>query len=96
MMKIDSSTVARIAHLARINITDQEAEHTQKSLTQIFNWIQQLDQVDTADVKPLFSAHIKELVQYDDVIQDGNYVDDILSNAPDQAFNMFAVPKVIE
>lgn len=95
-MTIDQSTIARNARLAQINITPDESELFQNSLTQIFGWIQQLDELDTQNVDPLFSVHIHKMPERDDQISDGNCVKAILSNAPEQKFDMFSVPKVID
>lgn len=95
-MTIDQSTIARNAKLAQINITPDESKLFENSLTQIFGWIQQLDELDTQSVDPLFSVHIHAMHQRDDQISDGHYVKAILSNAPEQKFDMFSVPKVID
>ncbi|HEU0180039.1 MAG TPA: Asp-tRNA(Asn)/Glu-tRNA(Gln) amidotransferase subunit GatC, partial [Blastocatellia bacterium] len=46
-MEIDEKTVRRIAHLARIRVTDAEAKALEKELSGILDWVKQLNEVDT-------------------------------------------------
>ena len=46
-MHVDQATVRRIALLARIKITDEEAKALEKELSGILDWVKQLDEVDT-------------------------------------------------
>jgi aspartyl-tRNA(Asn)/glutamyl-tRNA(Gln) amidotransferase subunit C len=95
-MQIDEKAVHKIAHLARLDIKESQVQSTQQSLTQILTWIEQLNNVDTSKTEPLFSVHLKEMPQRADLINDGNYADAVLANAPEQDLDMFAVPKVVE
>ena len=52
-MQVDEATVRRIARLARIKITDGEAQSLQKELSGILDWVKQLDEVDTKAVEPM-------------------------------------------
>lgn len=96
IMQIDEKTVTKIARLARLKLTDQEIANMQTSLSQIFNWIEQLNEVDTAGVEPLFNVTLEQMPLREDIVTDGNYVKAVLANAPEVAMDMFAVPKVVE
>jgi aspartyl-tRNA(Asn)/glutamyl-tRNA(Gln) amidotransferase subunit C len=52
-MRVDETTVLRIARLARIKISKDEAKGLEKELTGILNWVEQLNSVDTASVDPM-------------------------------------------
>src|SRR5262249_17756312 len=52
-MQVDAATVKRIARLARIKITDEEAAGLEGELTQILAWVEQLGEVDTSGVEPM-------------------------------------------
>lgn len=95
-MQIDEKTVYKIAHLARLNIQEAQVQGIQQSLTQILNWVDQLNQVDASTIDPLFSVHLQEMPQRPDIITDGNKADEVLANAPEEDLGMFAVPKVVE
>lgn len=96
VMNIDDKTVSRIAKLARIKLNDDEAVRMQASLSGIFSWIEQLNEVDVTHVAPLFNVTLESMPVRQDIVSDGGYVQKILSNAPDQQADMFMVPKVVE
>lgn len=95
-MSITKETVAKVAKLARIKITEAEQEKFAGELTGIMNWIEQLSEVDTDGVEPLTSVVDVKLHQRHDTINDGDYRDQILSNAPEAQEGFFVVPKVVE
>lgn len=95
-MTIDSLTVTKIAHLARLKIPPSEAESLIKDLNRILEWVEQLDEVNTENVEPMFSINLQQMRRRPDQVTDGNYAEAIVANAPESEFNMFAVPKVVE
>lgn len=95
-MTIDRSAVQKIARLARIALDDDKIPNVEQSLNHIFKWIEQLNEVDTSQVEPLFSVIKEQMPRREDVVSDGDQADAVLQNAPDKSFNMFAVPKVVE
>ncbi|MGE8944127.1 Asp-tRNA(Asn)/Glu-tRNA(Gln) amidotransferase subunit GatC [Leptospira interrogans] len=95
-MQVDEATVRRIARLARIKITDEEAHGLQKELSGILDWVQQLDEVDTASVEPMTRVVPIELTQRRDEVTAGEIPDDIVKNAPMTEDHFFVVPKVVE
>ncbi len=95
-MVLDKATVARIATLARIKVPEAEQEHLAGELSQILNWIEQLNEIDTAGVEPMSSVVAMTLPMREDVVTDGNCRDEILANAPAAANGFFTVPKVVE
>ena len=56
-MSVDRATVRRIARLARIAITDHEAERLEAELSGILDWVAQLDELDTSNVEPMTPYH---------------------------------------
>lgn len=96
VMNIDEQTVRRIGRLARIEINEDQIQPYATALTQILSWVEQLNEVNTDQVEPLFSVFLNQMPERDDSVNDGNQVQAILANAPDQDLNMFAVPKVVE
>ena len=95
-MAIDSQTVAHIARLARIKVTDEEKAALAGELSTILQWIEQLDEVDTAGVEPVASVVDAVLPWRADVVRDGGQAEKVLANAPDGVPGFFAVPKVVE
>ena len=96
-MSVDKSTVARIAQLARIKVSEDDVDALVDELSKIIGWVEQLDEVDTEGVTPMASTTEGTVLrQRDDVVTDGNCRDDVLSNAPQTSNGYFVVPKVIE
>jgi aspartyl-tRNA(Asn)/glutamyl-tRNA(Gln) amidotransferase subunit C len=95
-MKVDEATVRHVARLARIKVNDAEAKSLQKELTSILNWVEQLDEVDTANVEPMSRVDGLSLPQRKDEVTDGGIADEIMQNAPLTEDHFFLVPKVVE
>ena len=95
-MQVDAATVHRIARLARIKVTDQEAKALEKELSGILDWVKQLDEVDTSKVEPMTRVIPATLKKREDVVTDGGIADDIVANAPAREDHFFVVPKVVE
>jgi len=95
-MKIDQATVRHIAKLARIRLTQDEAERLEGELSGILDWVEQLEEVDTEGVEPMTSVVAVTTKMRDDKVTDGGCPDAILENAPAREGNFFVVPKVVE
>ena len=95
-MQVDEALVRKIAHLARIKITDKEATALQSEMSGILKWVEQLKEVDTDGVEPMTSAEDVPLKKRVDEVTDGGYAEKIINNAPRNEDNFFMVPKVIE
>ncbi|HKB82677.1 MAG TPA: Asp-tRNA(Asn)/Glu-tRNA(Gln) amidotransferase subunit GatC [Burkholderiales bacterium] len=95
-MPLTSSDVKRIAHLARIEITEAETTQTLAQLNEIFKLIEQLQSVNTAGIEPMShplggSQRLREDRASDKPDRDAN-----MKNAPAQQDGLFLVPRVIE
>jgi len=95
-MSVDSNTVKRVAHLARIQVSDDEAEALKGELNTILGFVEQLNEVDVAGVEPMTSVTPMAMKKRADAVTDGGKVDDILANVPASEDHYFLVPKVIE
>ncbi len=95
-MSVDTATVKKVASLARIAITDADAQRLAPELNNILGWVEQLGEVDTSSVEPMTAVIPNKLRLRDDVVNDGDMRDAVLANAPVAEHGFFAVPKVIE
>jgi len=95
-MAVDIATVKKIAGLARIAISEEEAARLAPELGNILGWIEQLGEVDTSAVQPMTAVIPNRLRLRDDVVNDGDVRDAVLANAPQAEHGFFTVPKVIE
>lgn len=95
-MSVDLETVKRVAHLARIAVTREEAERMTGELNAILGFVEQLGEVDVSDVEPMISVIPMEMKKRPDRVTDGSKAFDIVANAPATDENFFLVPKVVE
>jgi aspartyl-tRNA(Asn)/glutamyl-tRNA(Gln) amidotransferase subunit C len=95
-MSVDLATVKRVARLARIAVTTEDAERMTGELNTILGFVEQLGEVDVNGVEPMTSVIPMVLRERDDVVTDGNKAADIVANAPVSEENFFLVPKVVE
>lgn len=95
-MSVDLATVKRVAHLARIAVTDEEAAKMEGELNTILGFVEQLNEVDIDGVEAMTSVMPMPMKKREDVVNDGGKADDIVANAPECDENFFLVPKVVE
>jgi aspartyl-tRNA(Asn)/glutamyl-tRNA(Gln) amidotransferase subunit C len=95
-MSVDTATVRRIAHLARIAVDEDEIEHLKGELNAILAWVEQLGEVAVEGVEPMTSVTPMTMKKRADVVTDGGIADQIVKNAPASEDNFFLVPKVVE
>ncbi len=95
-MTITTKEAFKIANLARIRLSDTEAEHYTGEINNILGWIEQLQEVNTDGVDQMTSVCEMDLPMRKDEVTDGGYQDEILKNAPANDYGCFVVPKVVE
>jgi aspartyl-tRNA(Asn)/glutamyl-tRNA(Gln) amidotransferase subunit C len=88
--------VQRIAHLARLDISDAEAQTTLDQLNDIFDLIEEMQAIDSRGVAPM--AHAQDLTQRlrPDAVTEGDQRDTFQQLAPEVETGLYLVPKVIE
>ena len=95
-MKLDINTINKIAKLARIRLSEDEAKDLLKDINSILDWVEQLNEVNTDSIKPLANISSSTLPKRQDEAKNINSSDEILENSPDKLEGYFAVPKVVE
>jgi aspartyl-tRNA(Asn)/glutamyl-tRNA(Gln) amidotransferase subunit C len=95
-MTLTLDDVARIAHLARIEIEPQEAEQVLAQLSGIFRLIEAMQAVDTDGVEPMSHAQDLVLRLRDDEVTESDQRALFHSIAPQVEDGLYLVPKVIE
>ena len=96
-MSISKDKVKKIGNLAKIKLTNDEIEIYSAQLTQIVDFMNKLDEVDTSKVEPVLNKNLDHHSnRLNDIVEDGNYVEKILKNAPDSKEGFFTTIKVIE
>jgi aspartyl-tRNA(Asn)/glutamyl-tRNA(Gln) amidotransferase subunit C len=95
-MSVDTTTVRRIAHLARIAVKEDEVEHLKGEINDMLAFVEQLSEVDISGVEPMTSVTPMAMKKRPDAVTDGEIAGDILKNAPAAQDHFFLVPKVVE
>ena len=95
-MSIDKDKIKKISKLARISVDDKKIDDLTKDLSSIFKFIEQLNELNTEQEKPLSSILNEPLRVRKDEIKDGKIREKILENSPQKNEEFFVVPKVIE
>ena len=92
---LTKEAVERVAHLSRLEFTEDELEKQYEQRGSIIDMMDSLSEIDTTDVTPL--NHVMDLqnVFREDIVHESMGVEKVLSNAPSENENMFQVPKIV-
>ena len=95
-MTLERSDIEKIAHLARLNIRDEDVAAYTRNLSDILNLVEQLSEADTANVEPM--AHPLDMMQRlrEDAVTEENQREHFQKIAPQVEAGLYLVPKVIE
>jgi len=95
-MSLTLADVKRIAHLARIEVSDDEAESYLRQLSGIFELVEQMQAVDTTGIAPMAHAQDVVLRLRPDAVSETDRRADYQAVAPQTEAGLYLVPKVIE
>ncbi|MFS0784496.1 Asp-tRNA(Asn)/Glu-tRNA(Gln) amidotransferase subunit GatC [Bacillus sp. 1P06AnD] len=96
MSRISNEEVKHVAHLARLAVTEDEAEEMRKELDAIITFAEQLNELDTTGVKP--TSHVLDMVNVlrEDKAEKGLPVEEVMKNAPDHKDGLIRVPAIMD
>jgi aspartyl-tRNA(Asn)/glutamyl-tRNA(Gln) amidotransferase subunit C len=95
-MTIDKETVEKVAHLARLELAEDEKEKMIDDMSKILDFMAKLNEIDTSGIEPLVYMTNEINVLRQDVIKQEITHQEALQNAPKHDENYFLVAKVIE
>ncbi|MBI4632325.1 MAG: Asp-tRNA(Asn)/Glu-tRNA(Gln) amidotransferase subunit GatC [Deltaproteobacteria bacterium] len=95
-MKISKEEVSYVAHLARLEFSEEETETFTSQLNDILMYMEKLNRADTAGVEPMSHATALSNAFRDDEVRESLSEERSLANAPDKQGGCFRVPKVVE
>lgn len=95
-MSLSIEDIRNIANLARIELTEGDAEATRDKLNNIFGLIEQMQAVDTRAVEPM--SHPQDVAQRlrDDVVTESDHREAFQKIAPQTDGGLYLVPRVVE
>lgn len=94
-MKIDRALLDKMAHLARLEFEDKDAEKMIQDMTNIINWVEKLNEVDTTGIEPLTSMSHEVNALREDKTVFQIPAEEVLKNAQVKNEHYFRVPKVL-
>jgi aspartyl-tRNA(Asn)/glutamyl-tRNA(Gln) amidotransferase subunit C len=94
-MSIDKETIKKIAHLARLEFNEKEADKMSDNFNKILTWMDKLNEVNTDNVEPLIHMSEEVNVLREDIVNNSLKHEDALKNAPKKDSDYFRVPKFL-
>lgn len=96
MVKLTKEEVKHVAHLARLAITEEEAEKFAEQLGKITDYVQTLNELDTTNVEP--TSHVLPIVNVmrEDVAKKGLELEKVLLNVKEHENGLIKVPPILE
>lgn len=95
-MEINRELLDKIAHLARLEFDEKDADKMMKDMTDIVNWVEKLKEVDTEGIEPLTTMSHEINALREDEVKDHLSHERALRHAPKKDGDYFRVPKVLE
>ena len=95
-MSLTRDDVAKIAHLARLDLTAAQLDQYREQLSAILDYAEMLDELDLDDVAPTAHAIARQNVMRPDKIEPGLSLEDALFNAPQQQASQFKIQPVLD
>jgi aspartyl-tRNA(Asn)/glutamyl-tRNA(Gln) amidotransferase subunit C len=95
MSRISNEQVKHVANLARLAITEAEADKFTKQLDAIITFAEQLNELDTENVEPTYHVLDMKNVMREDIPQKGLPREEVLKNAPEHQDGQIKVPSIL-
>ncbi|MCT7961523.1 Asp-tRNA(Asn)/Glu-tRNA(Gln) amidotransferase subunit GatC [Laspinema sp. D1] len=92
---IDREQIRKVAHLARLELTEAEEEQFTTQVGSILEYFEQLSELDTENIKPTTRAIDVSNVTRPDELQPFTHLQSIMNAAPDVEGDFFKVPKIL-
>lgn len=90
---IDDATIEYVGILAKLELSGEEKEAAKKDMSRMLDYIDQLNELDTAGVEPMSHVLSMRNVFREDVVINGDGREDALLNAPERKGDMYMAPK---
>lgn len=94
--RITDETIEYVGILAKLELSDEEKEQAKKDMTNMLNYIDKLNELDTDGVEPMSHVFPVNNVFREDVVTNTDEREIILANAPAEKDGSFKVPKTVE
>ena len=86
--------VEHVAKLARLELTEEEKEKYTTQLGDVLKYVDQMNEVDTSEIKPMSHAIDFVNVMREDLVNYEQTKEELMANAPEEENGFFKVPKI--
>ena len=94
--KIDQTQVRKVAKLSRLELTEAEVEEFTGQLSAILDYVEKMNELNTAEVEPLAHCLPVSNVLREDSPGESLGTERVLANAPQRDEEFFKVPKILD
>lgn len=95
-MEITDETIEYVGILAQLELSDEEKKAAKKSMTEMLDYVNKLNELDTSDVEPMSHTFPVANVMREDVVTNGDDSENMLKNAPEKTENAYIVPQTFQ
>ncbi|MCF2641514.1 MAG: Asp-tRNA(Asn)/Glu-tRNA(Gln) amidotransferase subunit GatC [Lachnospiraceae bacterium] len=92
---ISDETIEYVGILAKLELNEEEKERAKKDMGEMLDYIDKLNELDTAGIEPMSHVFPVQNVFREDVVTNGDGSEETLRNAPEEKDGGFKVPKTI-
>lgn len=92
---ISDETIEYVGILAKLELNEEEKERAKKDMGEMLDYIDKLNELDTAGIEPMSHVFQVQNVFREDVVTNGDGSEETLRNAPEEKDGGFKVPKTI-
>lgn len=93
---ISDETIEYVGILAKLELSGEERERAREDMANMLDYIDLLNELDTAGVEPMSHVFPVNNVFREDVVENGDDRENMLANAPEQKDGCYKVPKTVE
>lgn len=93
---ISDETIEYVGILAKLELSEEEKEQAKKDMGRMLDYIDKLNELDTADVEPMSHVFPVDNVFREDVVTNGDDREQMLANAPQKKEGTYMVPKTFD
>lgn len=96
MAKLTREEVLKLAHLSRLELSDDEVARFQQEISAILDYVEQLQKADVEGLEPTYQVTgLKNVMREDEVGDYGPHAKELMKNAPDTEDGHFKVKRMI-
>jgi len=95
-MALSLAEVEKIAHLARLELSEEEKNRYRLQLSAVLDHVAMLDELDLSGVQPTAHAVLRHNVMREDDVEPSLPLDEVLFNAPRHTRDQFLIQSVLD